>query len=82
MSGALEVNECVIWASQRGNDWWNEWRLRMEPLGRITVLKPSLGGDVVSVACDSREDAEWLHDHMISFAGIPKSAVKVLRGAA
>lgn len=75
----LEVSEGIIWASRKGVEWWNLWRLRMEPLGRITIVTAGLGGDLVRVACDSREDAQWLHDHMISFAEIPKSAVKVRR---
>lgn len=83
MSGAgLEVNEAVIWASRRGNDWWNEWRILMERTGRITIVTPSLGGDLVYVACDSDSDARWLADHMTGFAGIPARAVKVKRAKA
>jgi hypothetical protein len=78
----LEVNEARIWATQSGGEWWNPWRLRMEPLGRVTVLVASLGGDRVRVACDSKDDAEWLRDHMTGFAGIPASAVKLTRQAA
>jgi hypothetical protein len=78
----VEVNEAGIWASQRGSTWWNEWRLRMEPTGRITVITPSLGGDRVHIACDSKDDAQWLAGHMHEFAGIPKAAVKVTRLAA
>lgn len=77
MSAALQVNEARIWATRQGDDWWNSWRARMERTGRITILTPSLGGDLVSVACDSRDDAVWLRDHMVSFAGIPKGALKV-----
>lgn len=81
MSGpAVEVNECAILATCRGADWWIAWRQQMEPAGRITVLTASLGGDRLSVACDSTEDAQWLAGHMTGFAGIPQSAVKVKRG--
>jgi hypothetical protein len=73
----VEVNEAAIWASRMGSDWWNEWRLRMEPVGRITVITPSLGGDRVHVACDSEDDARWLAGHMTGFAGVPARAVKV-----
>jgi hypothetical protein len=75
----LEVNEAVIWATQHGSEWWNLWRARMEPLGRIEVITPSLGGDRVRVACDSPEDAAWLLSRMTGSEGIPKSAVKVAR---
>lgn len=77
----VEVNEAAIWASARGSDWWNLWRLRMEPAGRITIITPSLGGDLVRVACDSRDDAEWLAGHMKEHAGIPARAVKVKASA-
>jgi hypothetical protein len=80
VTAALEVNECKIWASLLGADWWCEWRARMEPIGRITVITPSIGGDLVHVACDSREDADWLRNHMISFGGVHKNAVRVVRG--
>lgn len=73
----VEVNEAAIWASRCGVRWWNEWRLRMEPIGRIAIITPSLGGDRVHVACDSKDDAQWLAGHMTGFAGIPASAVKV-----
>lgn len=79
-TAALEVNEAVIWATARGSEWWNLWRIRMEPVGRITIITAGLGGDLVHVACDTKEDAEWLRDHMISFAGVPKAAVRVRRG--
>ena len=75
----LEVNEARIWATDQGAQWWDTWRIRMEPVGRITVLTHSLGGDLVRVACDSKPDAEWLRDHMTGFAGIHASAVKITR---
>lgn len=75
----IEVNEAAIWASQQGTEWWNLWR-RMQPSGRITVVTPSLGGDRVRVACNSKEDAQWLAGHMTSFAGIPRRAIRVKLG--
>jgi hypothetical protein len=77
----VEVNEAVIWATRRGVVWWNEWRIRMERI-RITIITPSVGGDLVHVACDSDSDARWLADHMTGFAGIPARAVKVKRAKA
>lgn len=76
---AVEVNEAAIWATQRGAEWWNAWRIRMEPVGRIEIITATLGGDLVRVACDSLADANWLAGHMRDFAGIPKNAVKVTR---
>jgi hypothetical protein len=81
-TAVLEVNENVIWYSQHGHEWWDLWRLRMEPTGRITIVINGLCGDLVRVACDSREDAIWLRDHAISFGGVPGRAVKIVRGTA
>jgi hypothetical protein len=78
MRCVLEVNECRINATASGSRWWSTWRGYMEPAGRISTMTASLGGDLVHVACDSREDAVWLRDHMIS-AGVPASAVRVKR---
>jgi hypothetical protein len=78
----VEVNEASIWAAQSGSRWWNLWRLRMEGSGRITVVTASIGGDLVRVACDGKDDAAWLRGHMTGFAGIPASAVKVKRRTA
>lgn len=80
-TAAIQVNEAAIWASNQGAGWWSAWRLRMEPAGRITVIIPSLGGDLVRVSCDSREDAAWLRDHLVRSGGVPGSAVKIVRGA-
>lgn len=77
----LQVNECRAFATGRGSTWWTDFRRRMEPAGRITIITASLGGDLVHVACDSKEDAAWLRGHMTS-EGIPESAVKVTRAAA
>ena len=45
----------------------------MEAAGRITVVTASIGGDLVHVACDDREQAAWLRDHMAEFGGIPRA---------
>jgi hypothetical protein len=82
VSYAVEVNEAAIWSTRMGVTWWNEWRLHQERTGRITIVMPSVGGDLVHVACDSKEDAAWLRGHMTGFAGIPERAVKVKRLAA
>jgi hypothetical protein len=73
----VEVIECRVFATGRGAAWWSLFRLRMEPAGRITVITPSLGGDIVYVACDDKEHACWLAGHMREHAGIPASAARV-----
>lgn len=73
---ACEVNEARVNATVTGADWWAGFRQRMEPVGRITVVTPSLGGDRVHVACASRDDAAWLKRHMET-EGIPGGAIKV-----
>jgi|HubBroStandDraft_2_1064218.scaffolds.fasta_scaffold16773_2 hypothetical protein len=80
MTAGVEVSEAVIWATQRGADWWTDFRRRYEPAGRVTVVTPSVGGDLVRVACDDAEDAAWLRGHMLA-EGIPARAVRTLRGA-
>lgn len=72
----VEVSECRVLATARGAAWWSLFRLRMEPAGRITVITPSLGGDLVHVACDDQEHARWLAGHMHEHAGIPASTAK------
>lgn len=74
----VEVNEARIFATGAGLDWWLSFRRHMEPAGRITVLTASLGGDRLTVACDSSAHAGWLHDHMIA-SGVPASAVRRTR---
>jgi hypothetical protein len=80
VTAAVEVNECRVFATQMGVDWWNLFRHAHTDSGRITTLTPSPAGDLCSVACDSREDAQWLASHMLE-QGLPKSAVKVRVGA-
>jgi hypothetical protein len=72
----LEVNECRIAATGRGGDWWHDYRHHFEGTGRITILMSVIPGDVVSVACDSREHAQSLMDTAVA-NGVHKSAFKV-----
>lgn len=78
MSAAVEVNEARVWATGQGADWWAHFRIRHEKT-RITLIRSSIGGELVSVACDDLDDAQWLARHMIEHAGLPKTAVKVRR---
>lgn len=75
---AVRVNECLVLATEKGADWWVWFRWAMEPIGRITVVTASIGGDLVDVACDDRDNADWLAATAVDH-GVPKSAVKVVR---
>lgn len=75
---AVEVNEAKILATRGGAAWWLEFRCRFEPTGRIEVVTASIGGDLVKVKCDDRDDANWLLGHAVS-RGVPRSALKVKR---
>lgn len=72
MTAYVEVNECRVWVTERGRQWWDLYRIKHS--GRITTLTASIAGDRVQVACDSKEDADWLAGHMVE-QGIPASAV-------
>lgn len=72
------VNECKVFATQRGGEWWLPFLLRFEGTGRMTCLEMSIAGGRWHVACDTREDAQSLKDLMTS-SGVPASAVTVKR---
>jgi hypothetical protein len=74
---ALEVNETRFHPAARAGDWWSTFRARSKR--RITVVTPSIGGDLVRVACDDQEDAVWLRDHMVDAGGIPVTAMQIVR---
>lgn len=72
------VNECRVFATTQGGEWWLPFLLRFEPTGRMTCLMMSIAGGLWHVACGTREDAESLAGLMAS-NGVPKSAVCVKR---
>lgn len=76
MSAVVVVNECQINATRRAAEWWT-WFRYANPSERFESRLISLGGDLVAVACEDREHAEWLARHMVEFGTVPKSAVKV-----
>ena len=78
MSYAVEVNEARVLATRQGAGWWIAYRSQAERARRVTVVTPSIGGDLVRVACDDQEDAAWLRDHMAD-SGIPVTALKVVK---
>lgn len=74
----VEVNEGVVEASQQGAEWWILFRLRHRHTDRIRETKPAcVVGGVCEVACDGREDAEWLAGSMVADHGLPATAVRV-----
>ncbi|MGI5185471.1 hypothetical protein ACQEVZ_55435 [Dactylosporangium sp. CA-152071] len=72
----VEVNEVLVFATRRGSDWWVWFLIAHRNTGRITDVAVSLGGAICHVACDSREDAQWLATAMVEEHGLPKAAVK------
>lgn len=73
MSTEVIVNECRVFATRDAADWWSLFRLR-GPVSRFRIVTASLGGDLVAVACDDREHADWLSSTLIE-NGVPKSAI-------
>lgn len=70
------INECAVFANQRSAEWWALFHYRQHE--RITVLEESIAGGHCHVACASKEDSEWLREHMVS-NGVPQVACKVQR---
>ncbi|AYF29290.1 hypothetical protein CSH63_17825 [Micromonospora tulbaghiae] len=78
----VEVNEGVIEASRQGVDWWLVFRARYATSGRLRETKPAcIVGGLIEVACDDRDDADWLAAHMVDHGGLPRTAVRVKAAA-
>lgn len=73
------VHETRIFATTLGADWWVAFSSRFEATPRMTCLGLMPQGGDWHVACDSKEDAQSLAEHMVSFGGIHKTAVEVRR---
>lgn len=78
---ALRVNEVVVncYSPRETANWWALYRAH-GPAERFTTITAAIPGDLVDVACDNVEDAEWLRDLLIE-RGIPRTALKVIRAA-
>lgn len=79
---AVEVNEAKVWAvgTDEASEWWNLFRAKFAPTGRIRVLVTSLGGDRVLVGMDGLNHAlEWIE--VAQTQGVPRSAMTVRRNA-
>lgn len=74
----VHVNECAAFATRTGADWWALFWSRHATTGRLTDLGQSIAGGLWHVACDTKEDAESLREHMVT-QGVPASAVAVRR---
>lgn len=81
MSYVVEVNEAKVSATTQGSAWWQMFRKRFDPVGRITDRNVSPVGGYASVACDSEGDARWLAEHMVDVGGLPSTAVRVRSAA-
>jgi hypothetical protein len=79
VSWVVEVNEAKVSATTQGSAWWQMFRLRFDPVGRIADRDVSPVGGYASVACDSEDDARWLAGHMVDFGALPATAVCVKR---
>jgi hypothetical protein len=73
----VEVNEVGIFATRIGTDWWTSFLLRYTGTDRITWTGMCPQGGIAHVACDDREHAEWLRDHMTGHGGLHVRHVKV-----
>lgn len=79
---ALRVNEVAVnlYSPREAANWWALFRAH-GPESRFTTITPAIPGDLVEVACEDVEDAEWLRDLMIE-RGIPRTALKIVKGGA
>lgn len=71
------VNECGIFANNGGAEWWANFFIWARP-SLITELILGPAGGHHHVAAPSKDDAEFMREHMIS-KGIHKTFVKVQR---
>jgi hypothetical protein len=74
----VEVNECGIFATTRGMDFWIE-QILLRPIGqRIDWLFIGPQGGQAQIPCEDKEEAEFARDYMIEH-GIHHGHVKVKR---
>jgi hypothetical protein len=73
MRYVVEVNECKVFATGSGTNWWEMYRHRME--FRMTDVQVSLGGNLVHVACETAEDAAECAEMLVE-RGLPASAIR------
>jgi len=73
----VEVNEVhiTLYASRDTANWWATYRQHFDT-ARFTEVNSCLIGDLVQVACENRDHAQWLHDLLIE-KGVAKAALKI-----
>ena len=79
-SYVVEFNECGLNSGghTQGQDWWfRQWN-QPGMVARTTVIKAAPPGALLHIACDDKEEAEFVRDHMIE-NGIHRGLVKVKR---
>jgi hypothetical protein len=74
----VEVNECGIFASRLGWDWWTENVLLRPIANRIDWLGLWPGGGIAHLPCEDKEEAEFVRGYMVAHGVHPKH-VKVRR---
>ncbi|GHD70354.1 hypothetical protein GCM10010317_077510 [Streptomyces mirabilis] len=76
---ALRVNEVAVnlYSPREAANWWALYRAH-GPAERFTTVTAAIPGDLVDVACEGSDDAEWLRDLLIE-RGIPRTALKILK---
>jgi hypothetical protein len=78
VSYAIEVNECGIFASRVGMDFWTDQILARPIARRIKWLKLGPCGGLAQIPCEDREEAEFVRDYMTAHGVLPNH-VKVRR---
>jgi hypothetical protein len=74
----VEVNECGIFATGLGQDWWIHNVVTRPVYDRINWLAMTPCGGLAQIPCADREEAEFVRGHMVSH-GIHARHVKVKR---
>jgi|HubBroStandDraft_3_1064219.scaffolds.fasta_scaffold98306_4 hypothetical protein len=78
VSYAVQVNECGIFASRVGFDFWTE-QILMRPISRrIKWLALGPSGGLAQIPCEDKEEAEFVRGYMTEH-GIRPNHVKVKR---
>ena len=77
-SYVVEVNECAIFASTLGSQWWTTNVLMRPIAARINWAATGPAGGIARISCADREEAQFIRDHMVS-NGIHAKHVTVKR---
>lgn len=75
-AASVRVNECKVFATTQGADWWLAFRSFNHD--RITDVVVSIAGNISDVSCSDDDHARELAAMMVE-RGLPKSAVAIRR---